>query len=169
MTRAALALGGNVGDVAGAFALALAAFAQHPGVRIRARSSVYRTPPWGVTDQPDFLNMAAMVDTDLPARDLLALCLAIEREGGRVRDTRWGPRRIDIDIITYGDETIAEPDLTVPHPRAAERAFVLAPLAEIDPTLRIGSQSAGELLKRLDATGVTRDAAADAVLREAGF
>jgi 2-amino-4-hydroxy-6-hydroxymethyldihydropteridine diphosphokinase len=169
MSRAALALGGNVGDVAEAFAMALKALAAHPDVVLVARSSVYRTPPWGVTDQPDFLNMAALVDTQLPPRDLLALCLSIEREGGRVRDLRWGPRRIDIDVITYGDETIDEPDLTVPHPRAAERAFVLAPLAEIAPDLELAGTRVDALLARVGSSGIGRDEKADAILTGAGF
>ena len=98
-------------------------------------SSVYRTPPWGKLDQPDFLNMAALVETTLPARALLALCLEVERGLGRERRERWGPRLIDIDILTYGEATIDEPDLKVPHPRLTERAFALAPLAEIAPRL----------------------------------
>lgn len=168
MTRAALALGGNVGDVAAAFVLALRSLQAHPQVMVLARSSVYRTPPWGVTDQPDFLNMAALVDTQLTPRELLALSLSIEREGGRVRDLRWGPRRIDIDVIAFGDETIDEPDLTVPHPRAAERAFVLMPLAEIAPDLTLGGTRVDVLLARLDAAGIGRDPAADRALERGG-
>ena len=157
MTRAYLALGGNLGDVAGEFLTALRALRAADGVTLVAVSRVYRTPPWGVTDQPDFLNMAAAIDTDLPARALLELCLRIEKASGRVRDRRWGPRNIDIDVIAYGDAKIDEPDLTVPHPRAHERAFVLAPLADVAGDLMLVGQSVRELLAKADASGVSVD------------
>jgi len=156
---AALGLGGNVGDVAAAFVEALARLGSTQGVNLRAISSVYRTPPWGKLDQPDFLNMAALVETTLPARALLALCLDIERGLGRERRERWGPRLIDIDILTYGDAAIDEPDLKVPHPRLVERAFALAPLAEIAPRLTIGEQTIAEWLTRVGCAGVEIDAA----------
>ena len=89
--------------------------------------------------------MAALVETTLPARALLALCLDVERGLGRERRERWGPRLIDIDILTYGDATIDEPDLKVPHPRLTERAFALAPLAEIAPRLMVGGRTVAEL------------------------
>lgn len=166
---AILALGGNVGDVAGAFAQALTAISAQERVRLLARSHIYRTPPWGVTDQPDFLNMVALVVTDLTPRELLALCLSVERTGGRVRDLRWGPRRIDIDIIAYGDVEMTDEDLTLPHPRAHERAFVLVPLAEIAPETRLGGRQVRELVAEVDAGGVLRDDVADATLAAAGF
>ncbi len=123
---AALGLGGNVGDVASAFVEALALLGSAPGVNLTALSSVYRTPPWGKLDQPDFLNLAALVETTLPARALLALCLDVERGLGRERRERWGPRLIDIDILTYGEATIDEPDLKVapsaPRPSAPSRS-----------------------------------------------
>jgi 2-amino-4-hydroxy-6-hydroxymethyldihydropteridine diphosphokinase len=168
-TRAALALGGNIGDVASAFVQALGLLAKNPGVTLLARSRVYRTAPWGVTDQPDFLNMAVLIETSLSARALLDLALSIERASGRVRDLRWGPRSLDIDLITYGDEIIDEPDLTIPHPRLTERAFVLVPLAEIAPDLRVGDSSVRDLLARVDASGVSPDAEAQAKLEAAGF
>jgi len=104
-----------------------------------ARSSDYRTPPWGVTDQPAFVNLALVVETALAPRALLAHALAIEAAFGRDRakEQRWGPRTLDIDIIAYDDIEIDEPGLTLPHPRLFERAFVLAPLAEIAPDRRI--------------------------------
>ncbi len=157
MTRAYLALGGNLGDVAGEFLTALRALGSADGVTLVAISRVYRTPPWGVTDQPDFLNMAAAIDTDLSARDLLELCLRIEKASGRVRDRRWGPRNIDIDVIAYGDAKVDEPDLTIPHPRAKERAFVLAPLADVGEDLLLGEHSVRELLAQVDASGVRVD------------
>ena len=156
---AALGLGGNVGDVADAFVEALARLASARGVRLGALSSVYRTPPWGKLDQPDFLNMAGLVETTLTARALLALCLGVERGLGRERRERWGPRLIDIDILTYGEATIDEPDLKVPHPRLAERAFALAPLAEIAPNLIVGGRTVADWLTRVDRVGIEIDAA----------
>ena len=150
---ATLSLGGNEGDVMKAFRLALDSLAATPGVEVIARSRVWRTPPWGKTDQPDFLNMAAALRTRLSARALLERCQDIEREGGRQRHERWGPRTLDIDIITFGDAAIDEPDLVVPHPRAAERAFVLAPLAEIAPDARIGGARVADMLARLGLGG----------------
>jgi 2-amino-4-hydroxy-6-hydroxymethyldihydropteridine diphosphokinase len=157
---AALSLGGNVGDVAAAFAAALAALAADPACTLTACSSVYRTPPWGRTDQPDFLNMAVLLSTALSPRELLDLCLAIERRLGRERREMWGPRTLDIDVLTYDEVTLDEPSLVLPHPRIAERAFVLVPLAEIAPGLRIGGATIAELLARIDARGIEIDAAA---------
>ena len=162
---AALGLGGNLGDVAAAFVEALVRLGSAPGVNLTALSSVYRTPPWGKLDQPDFLNLAALIETTLPARALLALCLEIERALGRERHERWGPRLIDIDILTYGDATIDEPELKVPHPRLAERAFVLVPLAEIAPRLMVGRRTAADWLTRVDPAGVAMDAVSSAELR----
>ena len=153
---AALGLGGNVGDVVAAFAAALARLAATPGVNLGATSSVYRTPPWGKLDQPDFLNLAALVETTLPARALLTLCLEIERGLGRERRERWGPRLIDIDILTYGEATIDEPELKVPHPRLTERAFALAPLAEIAPRAGGGGRTVAGWLGRVDRAGDRR-------------
>ena len=156
--EAALGLGGNLGDPVAAFATALRRLGATPGVALRARSSVWRTAPWGVEDQPEFRNMAVLVETTLPAEDLLALCLAIEREGGRERRERWGPRTLDIDILTYGDAAIDRPGLQIPHPRIAERAFVLAPLAEIAPRTAIGGRAVADLLATLADAEVRRDA-----------
>jgi 2-amino-4-hydroxy-6-hydroxymethyldihydropteridine diphosphokinase len=161
---AALGLGGNVGDVAAAFVEALARLGSAPGVSLAAPSSVYRTPPWGKLDQPDFLNMAALVETTLLARALLALCLEVERGLGRERRERWGPRLIDIDVLTYGEARIDEPDLKVPHPRLAERAFVLVPLAEIAPRLMVGGRTVADWLTRIDPAGVEIDADSSAKL-----
>ena len=169
MTRAYLALGGNIGDVAGEFLRALQALASAEGVRVAAVSRVYRTPPWGVTDQPDFLNMAAAVETAVPPRALLDLCLGIEQARGRVRNERWGPRNIDIDVIAYGDARVDEPDLTIPHPRAHERAFVLAPLADIAPELMLHGATVRDWLTRADASGVHVDADASASLQDASL
>ncbi len=158
--EAALGLGGNLGDPVAAFAHALSRLARHPAISAVRPSSVYRTAPWGKLDQPEFLNMAVLVETELPARALLDLCLDLEREGGRERRERWGPRTLDIDILTYGCEIIDEPGLQVPHPRIAERAFVLAPLAEIAPGMVIGGRSVADLLSAVIDETIRRDPAA---------
>ncbi len=126
--------------------------------RVVAVSSLYRTPPWGKLDQPDFLNAAAEISTTLAPRPLLELCLDAERRLKRVREERWGPRLIDIDILVYGERIIHETGLEVPHPRMLERAFVLAPLAEIAPGLAVGGKSVAERLDAVavDAAGIER-------------
>lgn len=158
--EAALGLGGNLGDPVAAFATVLQRLEAHEAVSLVRPSSVYRTAPWGKLDQPEFLNMAVLVETELSARALLDLCLALEREGGRERRERWGPRTLDIDILTYGGQTIDEPGLQVPHPRIAERAFVLAPLAEIAPGLMIGGRSVADLLEAVIDETIRTDPAA---------
>lgn len=163
--EAALGLGGNLGDPVVAFATVLQRLEAHETVSRIRPSSVYRTAPWGKLDQPEFLNMAVLVETTLSARALLDLCLSLEREGGRERRERWGPRTLDIDILTYGRETIDEPGLQVPHPRIAERAFVLAPLAEIAPGLEIGGRSVADLLEAVMDETIRRDPAATERLR----
>jgi 2-amino-4-hydroxy-6-hydroxymethyldihydropteridine diphosphokinase len=163
--QAALGLGGNIGDVPAAFVDALSRLAEAPGVRVTRISSVYRTPPWGKLDQPSFLNMAALIETKAPARALLALCLDVERALGRRRAERWGPRTIDIDILTYGEKRIDEPDLTIPHPRLCERAFALAPLAEIAPRLGVAGRDVAQWLALADRAGVEVDPQASARLR----
>ena len=165
--EAALSLGGNIGDVGHAFIAALKRLAETPGVTLLRASSVYATPPWGRLDQPSFLNMAAIVATSLPAPALLALCLDVERGMGRERLERWGPRTLDIDILTYGDQTIDAADLKVPHPRMTQRAFVLAPLAEIAPRLFIGGREAGQWLALADRAGIAIDGRQSERLRDA--
>ncbi|PTM41642.1 2-amino-4-hydroxy-6-hydroxymethyldihydropteridine diphosphokinase [Bosea sp. 124] len=158
--EATLGFGGNLGDPVAAFATALKALAGHDGIAVKRLSSVYRTPPWGKLDQPEFLNMAVLLETEMPARALLAACLKLERAGGRERRERWGPRTIDIDILSYGGETIDEPGLQIPHPRIAERAFVLAPLAEIAPELQIGGRAVVALLEAVTDESIRRDGVA---------
>ena len=128
-----LGLGSNVGDRLAALAEALALLDATPGLRMLAGSSVYETEPWGVTEQAAFLNLAAGFETTLSPADLLAVCKHVEQSVGRTETYRWGPRVIDVDILLYGDEAVnsAEPDLQIPHARLRERAFALAPLAEI--------------------------------------
>jgi 2-amino-4-hydroxy-6-hydroxymethyldihydropteridine diphosphokinase len=127
---AAIGIGSNVGDAAAAVRSAFVRLAELGTVR--ARSPLYRSAPWGVTDQDPFVNAAAMLDTELRPRDLLAALKRIETEEGRVATYRWGPRVLDLDILTYGDQRVDEPDLIIPHPRLHERAFALVPLADID-------------------------------------
>ena len=155
-SRVFVSLGGNLGDPAQSMGAALRALDAHPQVRVTAVSSLHRTPPWGKTDQPDFLNSAAELHTMLRPRELLELCLQTEHSLKRVREERWGPRLIDIDILLYDDRVINETGLEVPHPRMLQRAFVLAPLSELAPTLEIDGQRVGELLAGVDAAGIER-------------
>ena len=164
--RAALALGGNLGDVASAFVAAFEALETGGRLRVIARSNVWRTPPWGKTDQPDFLNMCALVETQLSPRDLLALCLDVETQGGRARKERWGPRLIDIDVLAYDDVKWDDEALTLPHPRMNERAFVLVPLAEIAPDWMIEGVRVDALAAVADSADMQEDEAASALVRE---
>jgi 2-amino-4-hydroxy-6-hydroxymethyldihydropteridine diphosphokinase len=131
VTRALLGLGANLGDPVATLRAAKARLAEHGS--ITAVSSLYRTPPWGVEDQPPFVNAALALETALDPDALLAALKALERDLGRVAGSRWGPRAIDVDILAFGDVRRDDPALTIPHARLYERAFVLVPLAEIDP------------------------------------
>ena len=131
-----LGLGSNLGDRRANLRRALHALEAAGAVRITAVSPVYETPPWGMTEQPVFLNLCAAGRTDLPPRDLLQMIKRIEREVGREPAVRWGPRHIDVDILFYEDAIVDEDDLQIPHPGVPERAFVLAPLAAIAPDAR---------------------------------
>jgi 2-amino-4-hydroxy-6-hydroxymethyldihydropteridine diphosphokinase len=158
VAEALLALGGNVGQVRDTFDRALAMLCDATRVRLKARSSDYATPPWGVEDQPTFVNRCVAVDTDLTPRDLLARAQAVEQALGRARaqERRWGPRPIDIDILSYDDLILEEGGLTLPHPRLFERAFVLVPLAEIVPDRVIAGRRVRDALAAVDATGIER-------------
>ena len=156
MTQAYLGLGSNIGDKAGHLAAAVRGLAAVPGIRITARSSDYRTPPWGDTDQDWFLNAAIGIETSLTPHELLEAGLAIEAAMGRVRERRWGPRVIDIDVLSYEGAAISDARLVLPHRFVRERAFVLVPLAEIAPDLRIGPETVTEALAKLDAAGIER-------------
>lgn len=136
IVTAYLGLGSNLGDRGNAIHAALRALHEPPTVEVVRRSSFYETAPVGIENQPDFLNAVTEIRTTLSAQELLVRILRLEHGMGRVRTERWGPRVIDIDILLYGDRTLAESELTVPHPRMAERAFVLQPLAEIAPDVR---------------------------------
>jgi len=158
MAEAFIALGGNLGDVRTTFDRAIACLCDGAQTRLKARSSDYRTPPWGVTDQPDFLNAVIMVTTSLSPPDLLARAQACERTLGRDRShtRRWGPRVIDIDLLTYDDVQRHDADLTLPHPRLFERAFVLVPLAEIAPDRMIAGIRVRDALAGVDRTGIDK-------------
>lgn len=150
--RAAVGLGGNVGDVASAFAGArerLDAEAANAGIRV---SPLYATAPWGGVEQERFLNAVAVFETTLSAPELMALLLRIERAAGRDRDreVRWGPRRLDLDLLLHGDHVLAADGLQLPHPRLAQRAFALVPLLDVWPDAVIpGIGTARQALERL--------------------
>ena len=131
MTEVALGLGANLGDRCGSIIAALKALAQHPDVTVTRVSSIYATPPWGIVDQPAFLNAAALVETSLSPEALLDVCQDIEREVGRRPGLRWGPREIDIDLLNIEGVRIASQRLSLPHTGLFERLFVLVPLHEI--------------------------------------
>jgi 2-amino-4-hydroxy-6-hydroxymethyldihydropteridine diphosphokinase len=137
MALAYVALGANLGPREITLLRAVELLAQTEGVEVQAVSQLRETEPVGVVEQPAFLNGAVAVETSLAPRDLLERLLAIERELGRVRDVRWGPRLVDLDLLVYGDLELDEPGLRVPHPRLHERRFALEPLAELDPDLAI--------------------------------
>ena len=146
-TKAFIGLGANLGDREAQVRRAFAALAELPGTRLLAASSLYRSAPVGVVAQPDFINAVAEIETALTARALLDALLAEERRFGRTRKFPNAPRTLDLDLLLYGDRVIDEPGLVVPHPRMHERAFVLAPLAEIAPDIAIpGKGSAAALL-----------------------
>ena len=135
MTRAAIGLGGNLGDAATTLRQAIEVLGALPGTRLLRASRLYRTPAWGMTAQPDFINAVAVVETTLAPIALLEHLLAIERRFGRVRveGERWGPRTLDLDLLLHGEAQLDVPGLLLPHPRLHERAFALLPLAEIAP------------------------------------
>ena len=156
--RVYLAFGGNVGDSRAILDRAVTRLCDGKDVTLAARSSDYRTPPWGVKDQPPFINLCIAADTALKPRELLARAHEVERALGRDRahETRWGPRTVDIDIIAYDDVRLEKPELTLPHPRLFERAFVLVPLAEIAPDRVIAGRRVTDALAQLSTEGIQR-------------
>ncbi|HEX6833192.1 MAG TPA: 2-amino-4-hydroxy-6-hydroxymethyldihydropteridine diphosphokinase [Rudaea sp.] len=162
MAAAYVGLGSNLDDPHAQIERALHALAKLPDSVLKGSSRLFRTAPWGVTDQPAFVNAAAMIQTNLSPHDLLRELLAIERDAGRVRGgTRWGPRVLDLDLLLYADRVIDEPGLRLPHPHLHERAFVLLPLADIAPQLIVpGHGEVARLLARIDTTGCEPLAAA---------
>jgi 2-amino-4-hydroxy-6-hydroxymethyldihydropteridine diphosphokinase len=158
MAEALLALGGNVGDARATLDRAVTLLCDGKAVRLIARSSDYRTPPWGREDQAPFINLCLVVQTELSPQALLRRGLEVERALGRdrSREQRWGPRPVDIDILAYDDVSVSEPDLTLPHPLVFERAFVLLPLNEIAPDRTIAGVRVRDALARIDASGIER-------------
>ncbi|TCM58904.1 2-amino-4-hydroxy-6-hydroxymethyldihydropteridine diphosphokinase [Rhizobium sp. PP-F2F-G48] len=152
--QAAIGLGGNIGDAAAAIAQALARLDAHPDVTVLAVSGLYRTPPWGKTDQDWFFNACAVVQTTLEPLALLDACLDVEKAMKRQRLERWGPRTIDLDVLTYDTITMQTAELTLPHPRMTERGFVLLPLADILPDHVVGGRSVAAWAGDADAAGI---------------
>ena len=152
-----VALGSNLDDPPAHIRRGLEALAGLPSTRVVRHSSLYRNPPTGYRDQPDFVNAVAQIETALGPRELLDQLLAIEQVHGRVRAVPNGPRTLDLDVLLYGGRTVQQPGLTIPHPRMHERAFVLVPLAEIAPdaVLPAGGRIA-DLVRMVDASGMIK-------------
>jgi 2-amino-4-hydroxy-6-hydroxymethyldihydropteridine diphosphokinase len=153
-----IALGGNVGDVRQTFRKAIANICGMAQAVLVARSSDYATPPWGDENQDRFVNACIEIDTRLDPHALLFTLHKIETKFGRDRssETRWGPRTLDLDLIAYDDAVLDRPELTLPHPRLFERAFVLVPLAEIAPDRMIAGRTPAEALAGLSTAGIER-------------
>ena len=158
MAEALLALGANVGDVRATLERAVEMLCDGDLVRLRGRSSDYRTPPWGVEQQPEFVNLCIAVETNLSPGGLLERAQQIESALGRDRssEAHWGPRPIDIDLLAYDDIAVSEPGLELAHPQLFERAFVLVPLAEIAPNRIIAGRRVRDALAGIDTTGIKR-------------
>ncbi|MFJ3308680.1 2-amino-4-hydroxy-6-hydroxymethyldihydropteridine diphosphokinase [Streptomyces sp. NPDC086549] len=155
--RAVISIGSNLGNRLETLQGAIDALEDTPGVRIKAVSPVYETEPWGVEpgSQPSYYNAVVVLKTTLPPSSLLERAHAVEEAFNRVRDQRWGPRTLDVDIVAYADVVSADPHLTLPHPRAHERAFVLAPWHDVDPDAQLpGRGAVAELLGTVTRVGV---------------
>jgi 2-amino-4-hydroxy-6-hydroxymethyldihydropteridine diphosphokinase len=142
-TRAYLGIGSNLGDRLEHLQGAVDGLARAEGVTVAAVSPVYETEPVGGPEQPDYLNAVVAIDTDLSPRALLELAQELEAAAARVREVRWGPRTLDVDVLLVGDEVVDDADLQVPHPRMRERAFVMAPLADLEPRFAIAAPEGG--------------------------
>jgi 2-amino-4-hydroxy-6-hydroxymethyldihydropteridine diphosphokinase len=156
VNTAYLGLGSNLGDRRQHLAEAVRRLHAGPALQVIKVSSVYESSPVGVTAQPDFLNLVVQVATTHAPHELLAECLRVETDLGRVRGERWGPRTIDIDLLLYGDMRIDDECLNVPHPRMHERSFVLVPLAEIAPTLKLAGKTIGTFATALGDAGLRK-------------
>ena len=158
MASVLIALGGNVGDVGATFQKAVAHICGMARAALIARSSDYATPPWGDEQQARFINACIEIETSLDPHALLFVLHKIEKKFGRDRtaERRWGPRTLDLDLIAYDDVSLQTPELTLPHPRLFERAFVLVPLVEIAPDRLIGGRSIREALAGLSTEGIDR-------------
>lgn len=156
-TRVTIALGSNLGQRLENLQGGLDALFDAPGLALVAVSPVYQTAPVGGPQQPDYLNAVLIATTTLPAHAVLERCQGVEAVFGRVRDEAWGPRTLDLDIIVYGDVVSDDPELTLPHPRAHERAFVLAPWHDIDPDAEIPSWGqVSDLLAKVGSADIQR-------------
>lgn len=151
---ATLGLGGNLGDPVKSMAAALRLLDARDDCRVVAVSRLFRTPPWGKTDQSFFFNACAALDTRLEPEVLLDVCLGIERDMKRERIERWGPRTLDIDLLTFGDLEQEAPRLELPHPRMTDRGFVLMPLADIAPGLIVKGRTVADWLSDADIQGI---------------
>ena len=158
MADVLIALGGNVGDVRATFQKAISNICGMTQAVLLARSSDYVTPPWGDVEQAPFVNACVEIDTSLDPHALLFVLQKIEAKFGRDRakELRWGPRTLDLDLIAYDDVSLQKPDLTLPHPRLFERAFVLVPLAEIVPDRVIAGRSVASALAQVSPAGIER-------------
>lgn len=158
MASALIALGGNVGEVRATFKRAIANICGMAQARLLARSSDYATPPWGEEDQPRFVNACIEIDTSLDPHALLFVLHKVEMKFGRDRtkERRWGPRTLDLDLLAYDNVSIDKPELTLPHPRLFERAFVLVPLAELAPDRVIRGRRVDDALSDLSTEGIER-------------
>ncbi|HET7015561.1 MAG TPA: 2-amino-4-hydroxy-6-hydroxymethyldihydropteridine diphosphokinase [Streptosporangiaceae bacterium] len=155
-----LALGSNLGHRLATLQAGVDHLSAAPGLRVTAVSAVFETAPVGGPAQPDYLNAVLLAESELPAMSILRLCQDAEQALGRVRDQRWGPRTLDVDLIACDDEVSSDPELTLPHPRAHERAFVLLPWLDVDAGAHlVGFGPVADLLAQIDQTGVTRLAA----------
>lgn len=154
MHRAWLGLGGNIGDPVAAMRRALQHIDGRADAQVSRVSPVYRTPPWGLAEQPEFLNAAAEIRTRLEPEALLDAVLETELQLKRVRSVRWGPRTIDIDVLAYENIEANSERLTLPHPRMTERAFVMVPLADIAPDLMISGKRVREWAAQADRAGI---------------
>ena len=153
---AIIALGSNIGDKVANVESARELLCSSPAneVSIVAASRIYKTPPWGITDQDWFVNACMSVKTSLGPHELLRRCLAVEQVMGRRRAEKWGPRLIDLDVLVYRGVEVADDELVLPHPHITERAFVLIPMREVAPDLVLKGRSVGEWAEAIDATGV---------------
>jgi 2-amino-4-hydroxy-6-hydroxymethyldihydropteridine diphosphokinase len=155
--RTVIAMGSNLGDRLDYLQGGLDGLFDTPRISFLAVSPVYETAPVGGPKQPDYLNAVVIAETSMPAQAVLERCLSLEDAFGRTRDERWGPRTLDLDLIIYGDEVSNGPGLTLPHPRAHERAFVLAPWHDADPQAQLpGYGPVADLLAALGTDGIAR-------------
>lgn len=154
MHRATLGLGGNIGDPVQSMARALQSLDRRADCTVIAVSRLYRTPPWGKTDQSFFFNACAAIDTTLAPVPLLDICLELEREMKRERLERWGPRTLDIDVLTYDDRVQSAPKLELPHPRMKQRGFVLMPLSDFASDMMIADRTVADWLQDADVQGI---------------